>query len=534
MKLKYQAYILSGIILSAMMALTISGFVISNMDNNVRVKEHFQSAYQILTEVERMEQDGTLSREEAQALATRVMRANVYRNNEYVYVVNDSMQIMAAPLDPQLHGINFNDLKDVNGKGLGQVVQESLSNSGNKLVEYSWQQSTGNSSETKYSIAQKTPLWGWIVGTGVSASETSFVSNSQTSLTISLVLACIILPLLVYATKKILTQIGGDPSEVQDIIQQISAGNLHHHFATLAPQKSILRSVQEMSISLAQLIENLDASMAKLRLDLESTEARSMTIANLTDEQQLSTTMIAAAMTEMVASSTQVAALTKETVEKTTEADQQSQQTKVIIHNTVTNIKGLSSQLQRASHALSTLDSDVNNIVGILEVIGDITEQTNLLALNAAIEAARAGEQGRGFAVVADEVRSLAGRTQSSTRKIQETIEKLQEGSKNAIQTMQICAQTSTETVMESEHASTALEEVVLALESISSMNLQIAEAAEEQTQVSNDISQQLNQIEEHGTNLGHTVLESHASVQSLSVLGAEVETWISKFTVNK
>lgn len=541
MKLKTQAYLLSGIILFALLALTATGLwtlrVASNLDNKARVTELFKSAYSILTEVEKMSLDGTLEEEQAKALATRLLRNNIYKDNEYVYVADENMTFVATPLDPQLHGTSFHDFKDGNGDSVGQLILDVLGRKTGQIVEYTWTQKLPDGTiEEKLSIAEKTPHWGWVVGTGIGFNEVNarFWSTAQWQLLLCFIIASAILATLIVSIRRMLALLGGEPTDVRLAVQEVANGNIQASFDSAAPKGSIYEAVQQMSQSLAQLVTNLDTSMHALRDELNNVEGRASSIAQLTDSQQQSTAMIATAMTEMASSANNVADSASDTARNTDEADKQSQHTQQLIHNTVDNIQGLASQLGAASKAVADLDSDVNNIVKVLDVIGDIAEQTNLLALNAAIEAARAGEQGRGFAVVADEVRNLAGRTQDSTKEIQQMINNLQEGSRNAIQTMEVCAETSEATVEESQHASEALQQIVVALESITQMSHQIATAAAEQTQVSDDISQRINMIEDSGNQLSSVVTESHNSTQSLAQLSNELENWVSKFNVKK
>lgn len=539
MKLKTQAYLLSAIILIALLALTATGLwtlrLASNLDNKARVTELFKSAYSILTEVEKMAVEGKMPEDEAKALATRLLRNNIYKDNEYVYVADENMIFVAAPLDPQLHGTSFHDFRDGDGNSVGQLILDVLGRKTGQIVEYTWTQKLPDGTiEEKHSIAEKTPHWNWVVGTGIGFNEVNarFWSTAQWQLALCLAIAGAILGGLIISIRKMLNLLGGEPNDVREAVQAVAQGDIQTSFEYTAPKDSIYGAVQEMSQSLAKMVTNLDESMHALRSELSAVESRSNSIADLTMSQQQSTAMIATAMTEMASSANHVASSASDTAQNTDEADKQSQHTQLLIHSTVDNIQGLATQLNTASKAVADLDQDVNSIVKVLDVIGDIAEQTNLLALNAAIEAARAGEQGRGFAVVADEVRNLAGRTQDSTKEIQQMISNLQEGSRNAIHTMEICAETSESTVTESMNASEALQQIVTALESITAMSQQIATAAAEQTQVSDDIAHRINLIEESGSQLNTVVTESQSSTQTLASLADELEGWVNKFSV--
>ncbi|USD65601.1 methyl-accepting chemotaxis protein [Vibrio sp. SCSIO 43136] len=540
MKLRHQSYLLSAIIFLGLLALAATSLwtlrIASDQDNQARVSQLFKSTYSILSEVEKLAAEGELEQEQAKALAARLLQNNIYKDNEYVYVADENLNFIAAPLDPELHGTSFHDFRDANGNSVGAILQQAVSQNPNRIAQYTWNLKLDDGTiEEKLSIAMKSDKWGWYVGTGIGFNEVNerFWSTARWQLALCIAIALGILMIIVVAIKKMQAILGAEPNEVRYAVQQVAAGNINTSLNECSDKDSIYYAVLQMNRSLAGLIGQMNDSTSALRNELESVAKRSVSIDELTDNQQQSTTLIATAMTEMASSANNVSDSASETAHNTDQADKQSQVTQQLIQSSLDNIVGLSEQLNTASSAVSNLDNDVNNIVRVLDVIGDIAEQTNLLALNAAIEAARAGEQGRGFAVVADEVRNLAGRTQHSTREIQEMIANLQQGSQNAIQSMLVCSQTSQSTVEESQGASEALKHIVEALEGISSMSHQIATAAAEQTQVGEDISHRINLIEEGGSQLRFQVSENNLSTQKLSQLADKLEASVSKFKLH-
>ncbi|ACH65854.1 methyl-accepting chemotaxis protein [Aliivibrio fischeri MJ11] len=539
MKLKNQSYVLATIIFCSLILMTATGLwtlrVASTIDNKSRVTEIFQTTYNLITNMENMVEEGKIEESKAKELTITILRNNIYKDNEYVYVADENLTFLAAPLDPQLHDTSFHEFRDSKGRSVGQILENAINQNPNGMAEYTWSLKMPDGSiDKKLSIAEKTHKWNWIVGTGIGETEVNerFWATAQWQFGLAFIIASLILSILMIAIKRMLALLGGEPHDVRSAIQTVAAGQIVTQFETKAPEGSIYQAVQTMNLSLAELVEHLTQSMIALKDELSDVHSRSGTVSQLTEDQHQSTEMIATAITEMASSANNVAESAQQTAINTDNADKQSVRTQELINATVSNIEGLAEQLSTASTAVAELDNEVNSIVKVLDVIGDIAEQTNLLALNAAIEAARAGEQGRGFAVVADEVRNLAGRTQGSTKEIQQMISNLQEGSHNAISTMEVCAETSKSTVSESKNASDALQQIVTALETISSMSHQIASASEEQKYVSEDITQRVNIIEESGQQLAKVVADSQNSTQTLTELADDLETWLNKFQV--
>ncbi len=212
-------------------------------------------------------------------------------------------------------------------------------------------------------------------------------------------------------------------------------------------------------------------------------------------EQQMQTDQLATAINEMAAAVQEVAHNTQQAAAAADKANQEAGNGRTIVNGNIDTMDSLASEIQKASNVIHQLQSETNEIGGVLDVIRGIAEQTNLLALNAAIEAARAGEQGRGFAVVADEVRTLASRTQESTQEIQNMIERLQSRAREAVKVMDENQAQSQTGVENASQVNDSLQNINTSIEEISNLNTQIASAAEEQSHVAEEVNRNIQQI---------------------------------------
>lgn len=240
---------------------------------------------------------------------------------------------------------------------------------------------------------------------------------------------------------------------------------------------------------------------------------------------------VAAAMTEMAAAVNAVASSASQAA-AASETDNQAREGQTVVQQAVGSINALANEITSASGTVGDLETHVKDIGSILDVIRSVSEQTNLLALNAAIEAARAGEHGRGFAVVADEVRTLASRTQSSTSQIQSMIEKLQVGSKQAVEAMNSSRVLADQSVEKAQASGQALSAITQSIATINSMNTQIASSARQQNAVTEDVSNtviKITDIAETGVNTARASLQ--AGIE-LTELAKELEQAVSQFKV--
>jgi methyl-accepting chemotaxis protein len=241
---------------------------------------------------------------------------------------------------------------------------------------------------------------------------------------------------------------------------------------------------------------------------------------------------VATAMTEMAATVQEVARNAATAAEAARNANGEAGSGKRVVEETIQAINALASEVQGASDVISQLAADSEAIGGVLDVIRGIAEQTNLLALNAAIEAARAGEQGRGFAVVADEVRTLAQRTQTSTQEIQEMIEKVQGGARNAVSVMESGREQAADSVSKAGEAGASLETINNAVSAINDMNMQIASAAEQQSAVAEEINRNIVNIGTVADETADGSTKIASANQDLARLGAQLQSVVSMFKV--
>ncbi|HDO1323375.1 methyl-accepting chemotaxis protein [Aeromonas veronii] len=316
--------------------------------------------------------------------------------------------------------------------------------------------------------------------------------------------------------------------------RQVAAGNLtsqldmkqfsHDELGKLA------QGFNEMQSNLRMLVNEVSGSVVQLGAAAEEISAVAQQSANNMGAQQHELNQLATAMNEMQATVQEVARNTNDAASAATSASDTAAQGSETVNDSIGRIEKVATAIEETALVIRQLGDDSRNIGMVLEVIQGIAEQTNLLALNAAIEAARAGEQGRGFAVVADEVRTLAKRTQDSTSQINHIISELQQRANEAGITMQQSQDMMSETVHTAREAGASIAEISSSVNSISHMNIQIATATEEQGAVSEELNRNVVNISNASEEVATGAKQMAQACNDLNLLATQLQEVVRKF----
>ncbi|PJI49292.1 MAG: chemotaxis protein [Pseudomonas sp.] len=473
-----------------------------------------------------------------------ILKRLVYGQGGYFWGYDTrSVRVFQGTSDERL-GDDFSSYRDPNGVyAIRELV--SAGQSGQHYVRYSFTLPGGNSIVPKIGYAHYLPKWNLVFGTSLNlddvereaqAAGAAFDAKIDNLLLLmggsALALLVVIGVLAGLFSRTIVQPI----VQVRDNLDDMAAGdgnlthrlNLGRHDELGELAGSFNRFVEKIHV-LVQQVAGTTQQMSGLVGDVAQQAQRSE---RAMDGQRHETDQVATAINEMTAAAQEVARSAQQAADAAQQTDREGQAAKREVDLCVAQINDLAGEVRSSSDSLDTLRQDVQGIVGVLEVIRSIAEQTNLLALNAAIEAARAGEAGRGFAVVADEVRALASRTQQSTGEIQQMIDRLRGTTEGSVNAMQRASDMAERTRGQANQAGQSLDAIAQLIGTINSMNAQIASAAEEQTAVAEEINRSVHQIAGGVESVADDAAKGARTATELNGLGERLRQLVGQFRI--
>nr|WP_095144322.1 methyl-accepting chemotaxis protein [Pseudomonas sp. Irchel s3b6] len=528
------------LVVAVLMLLTLGVLMLKQIHDDLyqakaqKTQHVVQAASGILGYYHELEKAGTLTRDAAQKQALSVVRGLRYDQSDYFWI-NDLTPVMVMhPTNPKLDGQNLSAVKDPDGFALFNEMVTIAKAKGAGMVDYRWPKPGASTPVQKTSYVKLFEPWGWVIGSGVYIDDMQVEFRSQVweASLVGLSIAVLMALLVMLISRSIVRPL----RETVDAMANIASG-----------ESDLTRSLDTHGRDeVTELARHFNAFTAKLRLVISqlqtSASALGQSSSDLGDnaaqaqarsqQQSQQMELVATAVNQVTYGVQDVARNAEHAASEMRDAQAQAQQGQVNIDGSLQQIDQLSGTIDQAVDVIRTLATESTQIGSVLEVIRSIAEQTNLLALNAAIEAARAGEQGRGFAVVADEVRLLAQRTQKSTAEIQSMIERLQNHSDAAVKVIGDSSRASRLTIEQAGLAGQSLNAIGQALRNLNGLNASIASATLQQAHVVEDINQNVTQAAGLSHSTALAAEQSSAASVHLKALSEQLNGLLRQFRV--
>jgi methyl-accepting chemotaxis protein len=526
-------------------------------DRQEKLRNLVETAHATVAHFEKQAKEGKLSADDAKTAAMNSLRDVRYDKVEYFWI-NDlgkpAPKMIMHPTVPALEGKvldaeRFNKatsmqagtdgaVTTVNGKNLFVAFVEIVDAAGHGYVGYQWPRPKAGGGTTeelfpKLSYVKKFEPWGWVIGSGIYIDDVDALFREQATrfLAWGIGIGGFIAFALFFVGRNIVNTLGGDPHYAAEITKRIASGDLSAN-VQCAPgdTTSLLAGMKEMQEMLRKMISEIISGAERLESASGELLSASEEVASRSRQQSESASAMAAAVEEMTVSIDQVSHNAGEAHGISQEAGAVSERGTVIIQNAAEEMRKISEAVHSSSKIIEELGQQSDQITSIVNTIREIADQTNLLALNAAIEAARAGEQGRGFAVVADEVRKLAERTSLSTTEIAGMVGKIQNGTKSAVASMEAGVGQATRGVDLANEAGQSIVSIRDGALRVVAVVNDISSSIREQSTTSSEIARNIEQIAQMSEESSQAVQNTTEAARRLQELSASLHTAVSRF----